>query len=260
MLEKFNYFNIVKISPWPFMTSMSLMNFFFSLWLLIKTTNLINFYFSILFFFFCVIFWFMDLNYEVNFLGMESMNLITTMKLFFFLFILSELMVFFSLFWANYWFFYVPDNNLMMFSLKSIKFFDYKMIPMLNTFILISSSITITLSHLYMNKGKKKMMLNSLIITIILGLIFTYFQYTEYKNSFFNINDSCYGSIFFTLTGLHGIHVILGNLVLKFCTFKMIFMEDLINKFDSFEMGVWYWHFVDLMWLFVIYSLYFLNN
>lgn len=84
-------------------------------------------------------------------------------------------------------------------------------------------------------------------------------QYSEYKNSFFSIRDSSYGTVFFILTGFHGIHVIIGTIFLIFRLKKSIKIEYR-REILRFEIASWYWHFVDVVWLFLYFFVYYLNN
>lgn len=259
MIAKTNYFILLINRPWPLLSSFRIINFLIRILIFLKNNERFTIILSLIILRITTLFWFLDFNTEINTIGMESINLESSIKLFFILFILSEVIVFLSLFWSNYWFFLVPEFNPIIFS-NIVKFFDYRTMPIINTFILLMSSVTITISHQIYIERKTNLKINFLISTVILGIIFTFLQAIEYINSYFNINDSCYGSIFFILTGLHGTHVILGSMILFTCYLKFIFINNIIYKSERFEMGAWYWHFVDLIWLFVIYSLYFLHN
>jgi len=134
--------------------------------------------------------------------------------------------------------------------------------PLLNTLILLRSGFFVTLAHEFLLVNKKPTIVY-LIRGIILGLYFIIIQFTEYKNRGFSITDSITGSVFFTLTGFHGLHVTLGVTLLTIVLFRFLKSQhnesgSLSNSTDNlgFELSVWYWHFVDVVWLFLYTFLY----
>jgi len=140
----------------------------------------------------------------------------------------------------------------------------YKGIPLLNSIILLSSGIFLTIAHhSYISKKKKKFFI-FMSITILHAFFFLKIQYLEYSQLNFTISDSVYGSTFYILTGFHGFHVILGTLFLlyhwntdDYFYPKKKTMELGINE-DHFglEVSIWYWHFVDFVWLILYVSIY----
>nr|YP_009544440.1 cytochrome c oxidase subunit III [Tremex columba]AYV97235.1 cytochrome c oxidase subunit 3 [Tremex columba] len=251
-------FHLLSISPWPiilsfssFLFMMNLLNIFYSF-----KKNMINLILSILLMMFISLLWWRDTMREHT-LGEHSMTSSKNLKYGFILFILSELFLFISLFWT---FFHSSINPLLeigtIWPPKNIKIISSLNIPLLNTMILLSSSISVTISHHFLlnNNNKKSMMF--LLNTIILGFIFTYFQLFEYMNSNFSISDSIYGSIFFLATGFHGIHVLIGSLFLLSCLIRMFYFHFNYKTFICFELAIWYWHFVDTIWLFLFMIIY----
>jgi cytochrome c oxidase subunit 3 len=113
-------------------------------------------------------------------------------------------------------------------------------IPLLNTVILLSSGATVTWSHHNIVYGKKTEAIIALIITIVLGLIFTSLQLLEYIEAPFCIADSVYGSIFFVATGFHGLHVIIGTIFLLTCLGKLYFLHFTNTRHFAFEAASWY--------------------
>lgn len=95
-----------------------------------------------------------------------------------------------------------------------------------------------------------------MIVTVILGLMFTAIQLIEYIEAKFSINDSVFGSSFFIATGLHGAHVIVGSSFLRVVIWQIISIKAMSHQFLRFEMAAWYWHFVDVVWLFLLLSIY----
>ncbi|WCE06150.1 cytochrome c oxidase subunit 3 [Pseudoxanthomonas sp. JBR18] len=126
-------------------------------------------------------------------------------------------------------------------------------LPLINTLILLSSGVTLTISHHALKAAHRGAVLVWLGITVLLGITFLYFQATEYLHAYHELNltlgSGIYGSTFFMLTGFHGAHVFLGTLMLAIMWLRVLkghFTKD--NHF-AFEAAAWYWHFVDVVWL-----------
>jgi heme/copper-type cytochrome/quinol oxidase subunit 3 len=129
-------------------------------------------------------------------------------------------------------------------------------IPLLNTILLITSGATITLAHHSIILGSKDLTTNGLIATIVLAVIFTFLQVLEYYNAPFSISTSVYGSSFFMLTGFHGFHVIIGTTFLIVCLLRLYFNHFTKEHHLGFEAAIWYWHFVDVVWLLLYITVY----
>ena len=126
-------------------------------------------------------------------------------------------------------------------------------IPLLNTLILLTSGVTITVAHHALRAGHRKQLLVFLGLTVVLGAIFLYYQAHEYYEAYTHMNltlgSGVYGSTFFMLTGFHGLHVTLGTIMLAVIWFRCLAGHfDKENHF-GFEAVAWYWHFVDVVWL-----------
>ena len=141
---------------------------------------------------------------------------------------------------------------------KDIKFFDPIEIPLLNSFILVSSGFTVTLSHYYLIINNLKLRKSYLSLTILLGIYFTILQIIEYSNSFFCFNDRIYSSIFFIATGFHGLHVLIGSIFLLISLYRILNIHFSNIHNINFELAIWYWHFVDVIWLFLYTFIYLL--
>lgn len=168
------------------------------------------------------------------------------------LFIVTEIMFFFSFFWS--YFHSALSPSIMIGSLwptVGLKGFIYYGIPLYNTILLVSSGSFLTLSHhLLLVKNYEESLIN-IYISIGLGIVFVFCQLIEYYNLDFSINDSIYGSVFFMVTGFHGFHVFLGLIMLSKVS---ILMEQNFFNFKQhvgYECAAWYWHFVDVVWLFL---------
>lgn len=126
-------------------------------------------------------------------------------------------------------------------------------IPLLNTMLLISSSFTVTLAHRALKQGKRVKITLWLATTVCLGFVFLYFQAYEYAQAYnelgLTLNSGVYGATFFILTGFHGLHVTLGTLMLLIIWLRVIKGHFSADKHFGFEAVVWYWHFVDVVWI-----------
>lgn len=125
-------------------------------------------------------------------------------------------------------------------------------IPMLNTFILLLSGVTITVSHYYLNKDKMRLASIWLFATVFLGVMFLIMQGVEYSHAYANgltLSSGIYGNIFFMMTGFHGLHVMIGSIILMVIGLRMQKGHFSQQSHFAFEASAWYWHFVDVVWL-----------
>nr|AIC09091.1 Cytochrome c oxidase subunit III [Gasteruption sp. M19] len=260
-MTKTNFpFHLVTYSPWPILTSTSLMillmgtSIFFSF--SIKTIMMIGFFTTSL----CAFQWWRDVIRESTFQGFHTKMVCKGIKMGMILFIISEIFFFISFFWTYFHMFLAPSIEIgMLWPPKGIKSFDPLSIPLLNTILLISSGISITWSHHSILNNLKNKSTLSLMLTIFLGIYFSLLQYYEYKSAPFCMSDSVYGSIFFLMTGFHGIHVIIGTIFLIICLNRLFMNHMSMNHHLSFELSSWYWHFVDVIWLLLYILIYWWN-
>nr|UTN43166.1 cytochrome c oxidase subunit 3 [Pessoaiella absita] len=254
----FHPFHIVTPSPWPIIGSLSSMslalNFF--LWVS-KSTSLEVLLLSMVSVSLVLFQWWRDVIRESTFMGCHSKEVMNGLYLGVIMFILSEVMFFFSFFFSFFFLSLSPDVELGgEWPPVGIQPLSLMEVPLLNTLLLLSSGVSITWCHHSLMESNKSSSLLSGFITIFLGSIFSYFQYEEYSESAFTMADSVYGSLFFIMTGFHGIHVIVGALMIFISIIRI-----LINHFSNghhlgFEAAAWYWHFVDVVWLFLFISVY----
>lgn len=190
------------------------------------------------------------------------------------LFIVSEVMFFGSWFWSFFEFtiFHsarvgatydlanpVFNEGLARFAQwppVGVKTFDAFHLPLVNTLVLLLSGTTVTAAHhaLQHNKmGNAKLMLW---LTILLGIAFTALQVLEYSQAQFSYDGTLYGSAFFMATGFHGAHVVIGTIFLTVCLIRMYTKTMTAKKHLGFEFAAWYWHFVDVVWLFLFAFVY----
>lgn len=201
--------------------------------------------------------WWRDISREATFQGLHTLIVTKGIKWGIFLFILSEVFFFLSFFWGFFHRSLSPNIDIgMLWPPKGIKPFNPIQIPLLNTMILLSSGITITWAHHRLMENNHRQVVQGLFFTIILGIYFSILQAYEYYESPFTIADSIYGSTFFLATGFHGIHVIIGTTFILVCLFRQINFHFSIDHHFGFEAAAWYWHFVDVVWLFLYISIY----
>lgn len=247
-------FHLVRPSPWPITVSFSL--FFFLMGLVKWMHNLdyaqIFLHFGGIGLTFAIYNWFRDIVYEATFEGHHTRKVRQGLRMGMSLFILSEVMFFFSFFFAYFHSALSPSVGIgCTWPPKGIETIDPYELPLLNTALLLTSGLTVTWAHKAIIAGNKKESAHALSLTVLLGGIFTYFQLVEYDNATFSITDGIYGSLFYMMTGFHGIHVIIGTLFLGVCLVRLLKNHFTKKTHFGFEAAAWYWHFVDIVWIFL---------
>nr|AOY39973.1 cytochrome c oxidase subunit 3 [Scolytinae sp. BMNH 1040118] len=250
-------FHLVDASPWPLLGSLSV----FSLlagsikWFHLMSPSLLML--GILSTTLIMIQWWRDVVREGTFQGLHTMKVSKGLRWGMILFITSEVFFFIAFFWAFFHASLSPSVELgLNWPPKGISTFNPLEVPLLNTLILLSSGITITWAHHSLMENNFNQTKNSLTITVILGVYFSILQGYEYMEASFTLADSVFGSTFFMTTGLHGLHVLIGTTFLAICMFRLQ-MNHLSQKHHfGFEAAAWYWHFVDVVWLFLYLSIY----
>ena len=129
-------------------------------------------------------------------------------------------------------------------------------LPFLNTLILLTSGVTVTYAHHAIRLGDNKRAATGLLWTVILGVIFTACQAYEYSHATFGFKDGIYSSTFYLATGFHGFHVIVGTIFLAVCYVRTVKGHFSPERHIGFEAAAWYWHFVDVVWLFLFCAVY----
>lgn len=200
--------------------------------------------------------WWRDVIRE-SILGFHTRKLELRIRSGFLLFILSEVFFFVSFFWAFYDASLSPTVELgIVWPPLGILPLEVYSIPLLNTVILLSSGVSVTWAHHSLINNYFMDSVLSLGFTIVLGIYFLAMQYVEYSESAFSLADGIYGTTFFLCTGFHGFHVIVGTLYLSYVFMLILRGFLLYNHHFSFEAAAWYWHFVDVVWLFLYLSIY----
>ena len=181
------------------------------------------------------------------------------------MFIASEVMFFVAWFWAFFDASLFPAETEQVaraaftggtWPPKGMEVLDPFHLPLYNTIILLLSGTTVTWAHHSLIHGDRKGLINGLVLTVGLGLLFTMVQAYEYMHAPFGFKDSIYGATFFMATGFHGFHVIIGTIFLLVCLIRAMRGDFTPKQHFGFEAAAWYWHFVDVVWLFLFASIY----
>jgi len=210
-------------------------------------------------------FWWRDVLRESRAAGVHTPVVRIGLRYGMLLFIASEVMFFVGFFWAYFYFALMPEHVLgtatPMWPPQGVLTFDPFHLPFLNTMILLLSGTTITWAHHGLVEGNRKVLVQGLILTVLLGLSFTTFQAIEYAGAPFKFSGGgIYPSVFFMATGFHGFHVIVGTCFLVVCTIRAARGEFTPERHFGFEAAAWYWHFVDVVWLFLFVCIYWLGQ
>jgi cytochrome c oxidase subunit 3 len=297
-------FHIVTESPWPLYGSSAALcltigavQFFHGFECYFYDFSLLEWGFMLVAF--VAFLWWKDVIKESTYLGYHTSWVIKGLRLGMVLFIVSEVMFFFSFFWAFFHASLSPSVVLgSIWPPVGINVLNPLHLPLLNTFILLTSGVTVTVSHLsvlslnptwdthpiydYWSKHWPLIWSSrmpwefrddrwkvdeaeyeiiqwgelSLLGTLVLAFEFTSCQALEYYHALFYINDGIFGSTFYVATGFHGLHVIVGSIFLSVCLYRMYSQHFLLNHHVGFEMAIWYWHFVDVVWLILYVFIY----
>nr|ALO76730.1 cytochrome c oxidase subunit 3 [Agyrtodes labralis] len=256
-LHKNHPFHLVDVSPWPLLGALSATITLIGLikWFHFYTPNL--FLLGVLITSLIMYQWWRDITREGTFQGLHTYNVTLGLRWGMILFITSEVFFFLSFFWGFFHSSLSPSIELgMIWPPKGIMVFNPIQIPLLNTLILLTSGLTVTWAHHSLIENNMNQASQGLFLTVILGIYFSILQAYEYIEAPFTISDSIYGSSFFMATGFHGFHVLIGTTFLLVCLIR-----HLKNHFSNahhfgFEAAAWYWHFVDVVWLFLYISIY----
>ncbi len=137
-----------------------------------------------------------------------------------------------------------------------IEVLDPLHLPLYNTIILLLSGTAVTWAHHALLHGNRKGLIQGLVLTVVLGVLFSFVQAYEYVHAPFAFKESIYGATFFMATGFHGFHVLVGTIFLLVCLIRAATGDFTPEKHFGFEAAAWYWHFVDVVWLFLFFSIY----
>jgi cytochrome c oxidase subunit 3 len=252
-------YHLVDPSPWPLLASVGGFGLTFGFVMVLHDFsggwNLFGLGISIILFTMFV--WWRDIVREAVFEGQHTFNVQQGLRQGVLLFIVSEIMFFFAFFWAFFDSTIKPSVVLgAVWPPEGLEILSAWGIPLLNTAILLTSGATVTWAHHSIVAGDKKQSQIGLLLTILLAIVFTALQVFEYLESPFDISDGIYGSCFFLATGFHGFHVFIGTCFLIVCLSRLNLNHFTREHHFGFEAAAWYWHFVDVVWLFLFITVY----
>nr|AYN50379.1 cytochrome c oxidase subunit 3 [Apoderinae sp. 2 AV-2018] len=257
MLKKNHTYHLVDPSPWPILSALTAMSIMIGLikWFHMFNTNLLYLSFTVMLI--IMYHWWRDIVREGTFQGNHTFKVTIGLRWGMVLFITSEVFFFISFFWGFFHNSLSPSIEIgIIWPPKGIQPFNPMMIPLLNTLVLITSGITVTWAHHSIMENNYTQAFQGLLLTVILGVYFTILQGFEYIEAPFSISDSAFGSSFFMATGFHGLHVMIGTLFLLISLIRLYLSHLSSAHHFGFEAAAWYWHFVDVVWLFLYISLY----
>nr|ACQ91073.1 cytochrome c oxidase subunit III [Pyganodon grandis] len=248
-------FHLVENSPWPFLCSVSTVCVVVGLvdWMSDGSLGLLGF--SGIQLGVVLYQWLRDVVRESN-QGWHTSYVAKNLRLGMMLFIFSEIFFFF-LFFSFFSCSLVPSVEVggvwPPVGILPVNVFS---LPLLMTAVLLGSGVSVTWCHHAMMAGHRDEAICGLSITILLGLYFTFLQVNEYMECSFTIADSVYGSLFYVMTGFHGIHVIVGTMMLLVSEFRLMSHDFSSERHLGLEVSIWYWHFVDVVWIFLYLCVY----
>ena len=253
-------FHLVSPSPWPIFTSTALLTLTTGGVLTMHTFggagNILGLAFVTLIL--SMSFWWRDVISEGTYLGNHTLAVQQGLIMGVTLFIVSEALFFLAIFWAYFHSAVSPTIELGgHWPPMGIEAIDPFELPLLNTVILLSSGFTVTYAHHSKIKGDRKAALNGLIVTVLLAILFTGLQGVEYTVSSFTISDGIYGSCFYFGTGFHGLHVMIGTAFIAVGLWRVLAYHSTDNHHLGLESSILYWHFVDVVWIFLFISIYY---
>lgn len=260
-------YHLVNPSPWPFIGSMSALVMAIGSILFMHGHKPYIMGIGLIGVLYTMYGWWRDVVHEAN-TGDHTRVVQMHHRYGMILFIASEVMFFVAWFWAYFHVALYPDA-LYQFTRaeflgsvwppKGIETFDPWHLPLLNTLILLTSGTTVTWAHHALIHGDREGFKQGLWLTIVLGVLFTICQIIEYGHAAFGFSGHIYGSTFYMATGFHGFHVVVGTIFLAVCLARAYKGDFTPKQHLGFEFAAWYWHFVDVVWLFLFAVIYVLG-
>nr|ANH55776.1 cytochrome c oxidase subunit III [Grandisonia alternans] len=257
MAHQAHTYHMVDPSPWPLTGAVAalLLTSGLAMWFHYNSMTIMLLGFTVLVL--TMLQWWRDVIREATFQGHHTITVQQGLRYGMILFITSEVFFFLGFFWAFYRASLAPTIELgECWPPTGIMPLDPFEVPLLNTAVLLASGVTVTWAHHSIMLGNRKEAIHALALTIMLGIYFTTLQAMEYYEAPFTISDGIYGSTFFVATGFHGLHVIIGSTFLIVCLLRQIMYHFTSKHHFGFEAAAWYWHFVDVVWLFLYVSIY----
>ncbi|MFC3123850.1 cytochrome c oxidase subunit 3 [Pseudoroseomonas globiformis] len=257
-------YHLVDPSPWPLVASLGAGLMLFGIILFAHHNVHWVFGVGLLIVLATMFLWFRDVVRESRVPGLHTPIVRLGLRYGMLLFIASEVMFFVAFFWAYFHFALYPEHvsgaAKAVWPPAGITTFDPFHLPLLNTLILLLSGTTVTWAHHALLENDRKGLVQGLGLTVLLGMMFTFFQVVEYAEAPFAFaGGGIYPSVFFLATGFHGFHVIIGTIFLAVCWFRARAGQFTPQRHFGFEAAAWYWHFVDVVWLFLFVCVYVLG-
>ena len=263
-MKKRNYsipahpYHLVDVSPWPILMSFGVLSLALVLvsWLTLGQNSLKMYGVILLNIIFVSYQWLKDVVRE-GLAGYHTQAVREGLMLGFIMFLITEVLLFASFFWAFFHSSLNPSVELAMWPPLGVNAISCWSLPLLNSLLLLSSGFIITWAHHAFLTGDKTNTLLGMLISIILIVIFIGIQYVEYSNAEFSISDSVFGSVFFVLTGLHGLHVIAAIFLLS-VSFIRVYTDQLTSEHClGLDVSILYFHFTDIIWLLLYLIVYY---
>lgn len=250
-------FHLVDESPWPLIAAIGAFSLTTGFVGIFSGEGILIVLLSVIALLMTSFQWWRDVSREGVHIGFHTGVVELGLRWGIILFIVSEVFFFLSFFWCYFHISLSPRIDVgRSWRPAGIEVLDPFMIPLLNTLVLVRSGVTVTWAHHRLIENNYNETYAGLIVTCLLGFIFTLLQGIEYLETRFTIADRVYGSVFFIATGFHGVHVIVGTLFLIVTTLRLTKGHLSANHHFGFEASAWYWHFVDVVWLFLYVFIY----
>ena len=250
-------YHLVEPSPWPavgaiggFVLALGLVLFMYDMgaWLLVVGALVVAY---------TMVVWWRDVVDEGEVRGDHTAIVQLGLRYGMLLFIASEVMFFVAWFWAYFNASLFPTAQIgARWPPAGIEVFDPWHLPFVNTLILLLSGTTVTWAHHAIQHDDRAGLIQGLVCTVALGLAFSFVQGWEYAHAPFAFGGGIYGSTFFMATGFHGAHVIIGTIFLAVCLLRAAAGQFKPDHHFGLEAAAWYWHFVDVVWLFLFTCVY----
>ncbi len=254
--EAKHQYHLVEPSPWPLVGSMAafVLTLGGVLYMHENTYGMPTMGVGLMLVLATMFYWWRDIIREAEYQGHHTPIVQIGMRYGMLLFISSEVMFFVAFFWAFFDRALFPAGGI--WPPEGIVTFDPFDLPLINTLVLLLSGCTVTWAHHAIVEGNRRDFMIGLGLTVGLGMLFTALQALEYSHAPFAFSDGIYPSVFYMATGFHGFHVIIGTLFLAVCMWRGALGHFTPKQHFGFEAAAWYWHFVDVVWLFLFVAVY----
>jgi len=257
MYKRNQPFHLVEFSAWPIVRGFTVISLPVAMLCFIKSHRAKILIMQVVLIFVVAFLWWRDVSREATYQGWHNLPVLRGLKTGILLFILREVIFFFRFFWAFFHASLSPTNEIgMVWPPVGLVVIDAFSVPLLNTAILLLSGVSVTWAHHAIEANRKESAVLGLRATCALGIYFIFLQGIEYHEASFRFADSVYGSTFFIATGFHGVHVIVGTIFLIYILYRLVRNHFGGDHHVGFLSAAWYWHFVDVVWLFLFLSIY----